>query len=86
MVDHKRMYIFLDEVQNVAMYEKVVDSLYVKEDIDIYITGSNSYIFSSQLATRLSGRYVEIPVLPFFLKSFILHKRILIKIQLSTNI
>lgn len=47
MVDHKRMYIFLDEVQNVAMYEKVVDSLYVKEDIDIYITGSNSYIFSS---------------------------------------
>jgi predicted AAA+ superfamily ATPase len=47
MVDHKRMYIFLDEVQNVAMYEKVVDSLYVKEDIDVYITGSNSYIFSS---------------------------------------
>lgn len=52
MVDYKRMYIFLDEVQNVAMYEKVVDSLYVKEDIDIYITGLNSYIFSSQLATR----------------------------------
>lgn len=47
MVDHKRMYIFLDEVQNVSMYEKVVDSLYVKEDIDVYITGSNSYIFSS---------------------------------------
>lgn len=47
MVDHKRMYIFLDEVQNVAMYEKVLDSLYVKEDIDVYITGSNSYIFSS---------------------------------------
>lgn len=70
MVDHKRMYIFLDEVQNVAMYEKVVDSLYVKEDIDIYITGSNSYIFSSQLATRLSGRYVEIPVLPFSFKEF----------------
>ena len=70
MVDHKRMYIFLDEVQNVAMYEKVVDSLYVKEDIDVYITGSNSYIFSSQLATRLSGRYVEIPVLPFSFKEF----------------
>lgn len=70
MVDHKRMYIFLDEVQNVAMYEKVVDSLYVKEDIDIYITGSNSYLFSSQLATRLSGRYVEIPVLPFSFKEF----------------
>lgn len=43
---------------------------YVKEDIDIYITGSNSYIFSSQLATRLSGRYVEIPVLPFSFKEF----------------
>lgn len=70
MVDHKRMYIFLDEVQNVSMYEKVVDSLYVKEDIDVYITGSNSYIFSSQLATRLSGRYVEIPVLPFSFKEF----------------
>ena len=70
MVDHKRMYIFLDEVQNVAMYEKVVDSLYVKEDIDVYITASNSYIFSSQLATRLSGRYVEIPVLPFSFKEF----------------
>lgn len=68
------------------MYEKVVDSLYVKEDIDVYITGSNSYIFSSQLATRLSGRYVEFRFCRFLLKSFILHKRILIKIQLSTNI
>lgn len=70
MVDHKRMYIFLDEVQNVSMYEKVVDSLYVKEYIDVYITGSNSYLFSSQLATRLSGRYVEIPILPFSFKEF----------------
>ena len=45
-VEDKRMYIFLDEIQNVPFYEKVVDSLHVKENIDIYITGSNSYIFS----------------------------------------
>ena len=55
LVENKMMYIFLDEIQNVSSYEKVVDSLHVKENIDIYITGSNSYIFSGQLATYLSG-------------------------------
>ena len=58
LVENKTMYIFLDEIQNVPSYEKVVDSLHVKENIDIYITGSNSYIFSGQLATYLSGRYI----------------------------
>lgn len=68
IVDNKMMYIFLDEIQNVPFYEKVVDSLYVKENIDIYITGSNSYIFSGQLATYLSGRYIEISILPLSFK------------------
>lgn len=68
LLNNKMMYIFLDEIQNVPYYEKVVDSLHVKENIDIYITGSNSYIFSGQLATYLSGRYIEIPVLPLSFK------------------
>lgn len=68
LAKNKMMYIFLDEIQNVPSYEKVVDSLHVKENIDIYITGSNSYIFSGQLATYLSGRYIEIPVLPLSFK------------------
>lgn len=68
LVENKMMYIFLDEIQNVPSYEKVVDSLHVKENIDIYITGSNSYIFSGQLASYLSGRYIEIPVLPLSFK------------------
>lgn len=61
----KMTYIFLDEIQNVDGFEKVVDSLYVKENVDIYITGSNSWLLSGELATLLSGRYVEIKMLPF---------------------
>ena len=57
-------YIFLDEIQKVPQFEKVVDSLYVKEGIDLYITGSNAYMLSSDLATLLTGRYVEIKMLP----------------------
>lgn len=63
-------YIFLDEIQLVDSYEKVVDSLFVKENIDIYITGSNSYMLSGDLATLLSGRYVEIKMLPFSFREF----------------
>lgn len=58
-------YIFLDEVQNIPNFEKLVDGLYVSENVDVYITGSNAYLFSSELATLLSGRYVEISILPF---------------------
>ena len=60
----KTTYIFLDEIQKVPCFEKVVDSLYVKQDTDIYITGSNAYMLSGDLATLLSGRYVEISMLP----------------------
>ena len=70
LIEDKMMYIFLDEIQNVPYYEKVVDSLHVKENIDIYITGSNSYIFSGQLATYLSGRYIEISILPLSFKEY----------------
>ena len=70
LVSGKMTYIFLDEVQKVADFEKVVDSLYVKPDVDIYITGSNAYMLSGDLATLLTGRYVEIKMLPFSLKEF----------------
>lgn len=57
-------YIFLDEIQNVSSFEKAIDSLYVKDNTDVYITGSNSYLLSGELATLLTGRYVEISMLP----------------------
>ena len=62
--DGKRLYVFLDEIQHVAEYEKVVDSLQVKDGFDVYITGSTADLLSSELATRLTGRYVEVNVLP----------------------
>lgn len=61
----KKNYIFLDEIQNVAGFEKLVDGLYVTENTDVYITGSNANLLSSELATLLSGRYIEISILPF---------------------
>lgn len=67
----KRTYIFLDEIQKVPSFEKVVDSLYVKPDIDIYITGSNAYMLSGDLATLLTGRYVEIKMLPLSFREFL---------------
>ena len=70
IIDGKRMYFFLDEIQKVKSYENVVDSLFVKENIDIYITGSNSYLFSGELASNLRGRYIEIPMLPLSFKEF----------------
>ena len=67
----KRTYIFLDEIQKVPSFEKVVDSLYVKPNVDIYITGSNAYMLSGDLATLLTGRYVEIKMLPLSFKEFL---------------
>lgn len=64
LVADKITYIFLDEIQKVPSFEEVVDSLYVKPNIDIYITGSNAYMLSGDLATLLTGRYVEISMLP----------------------
>ncbi len=68
----KMTYIFLDEIQNVPLFEKVVDSLYVKDNTDVYITGSNAYMLSSDLATLLSGRYVEISMLPLSFREYVI--------------
>ena len=67
----KTTYIFLDEIQKVPEFEKVVDSLYVKENTDIYITGSNAYMLSSDLATLLTGRYIEISMLPLSFSEYL---------------
>lgn len=67
----KMTYFFLDEIQKVKGFEKVIDSLYVKKNTDIYITGSNSYLLSGELATLLSGRYVEIEILPFSFTEYV---------------
>ncbi len=63
-------YILLDEIQNVANFQRVVDSLYVQDKVDIYITGSNAYTLSGDLATLLSGRYIEISMLPLSFKEY----------------
>ncbi len=64
LADGKMTYVFLDEIQNVPDYQKAVDSLFIKDNVDVYITGSNAYFLSGELATLLSGRYVEISMLP----------------------
>jgi len=64
LVPDQMNYVFLDEVQHVPEFQKAVDSLYIKPNVDMYITGSNAQILSSELATLLSGRYVEISMLP----------------------
>lgn len=68
--DDGSYYIFLDEVQNIENFQKVVDSLYVKKNVDVYITGSNAKLLSGELATLLSGRYIEIGVLPLSFKEY----------------
>jgi predicted AAA+ superfamily ATPase len=64
-------YIFLDEIQRVEDFPEVVDSLYIKDNVDLYLTGSNSSLLSSEIATLISGRYVEIKMLPFSFKEFV---------------
>lgn len=63
-------YIFLDEIQHVEQFEKAVDSLFIKDNCDVYITGSNAYFMSGELATLLSGRYVELKMLPLSFREF----------------
>ena len=71
LVSGKTTYIFLDEIQKVPYFEKAVDSIYVKPDVDVYITGSNAYMLSGDLATLLTGRYVEIKMLPLSFREFL---------------
>lgn len=70
LVPGKVTYIFLDEIQHVEDFPKVVDSLYIKKNVDLYITGSNAYMLSSEIATLISGRYVQIEMLPLSFKEY----------------
>jgi predicted AAA+ superfamily ATPase len=64
-------YVFLDEIQNVRDYQKAVDGLFIKKNVDLYLTGSNAYMLSGELATLLSGRYVEIHLLPLSFREYL---------------
>lgn len=72
-IDGRYLYVFLDEIQRVTGFEEVVDSLFAKEEIDVYVTGSNAKFLSSEIATLLTGRYVEINVLPISFKEYCEH-------------
>ena len=76
LVNDQPNYIFLDEVQNIPQFEKLVDGLFVRENTDVYITGSNAFLLSSELATLLSGRYIEISILPFSFKEYLTARKI----------
>lgn len=67
---NKKNYVFIDEVQKIEEFQKAVDSLYIKKNVDLYITGSNANLLSSELATLLSGRYIEIKMLPLSFKEY----------------
>lgn len=71
LVKSNKNYVFLDEVQQVENFQEAVDWLYVKKNVDLYITGSNAFLLSGELATLLSGRYVEIKMLPLSFKEYI---------------
>jgi predicted AAA+ superfamily ATPase len=73
---YKTNYVFLDEVQNIPFFEKLVDGLFASENTDVYVTGSNAFLLSSELATLLSGRYIEISVLPFSFKEYLTARNI----------
>lgn len=70
LIPNKKNYIFLDEIQHVESYEKAVDSLFLRENCDVYITGSNAYFMSGELATLLTGRYIELSMMPLSFKEF----------------
>lgn len=70
LAEGQMTYIFLDEVHHINNFPKVVDSLYIKKNVDIYITGSNAYMLSSEIATLISGRYVQIEMLPLSFKEY----------------
>lgn len=71
LIPDKMNYIFLDEIQDIPHFEKVIDSLFIKQNVDLYVTGSNAFMLSGELATLLAGRYIEIPVYPFSFKEFL---------------
>lgn len=70
LIPDQKNYVFLDEIQHVDQYQKAVDSLFLNENCDLYLTGSNAYFMSGELATRLTGRYMELPMMPLSFKEF----------------
>ena len=70
LVSNQKNYVFIDEIQRVEEFQKAIDSLYINKNIDLYITGSNAYLLSGELATLISGRYVEIKMLPLSFKEY----------------
>lgn len=70
LIPNKMTYIFLDEIQNVDQFPKVLDSFYIKDNVDIYVTGSNAHMLSSEIATMISGRYIQIEMLPLSFKEY----------------
>ncbi len=76
LVPDSNNYIFLDEIQNIPDFEKLVDGLFANKNIDVHITGSNAYLLSGELATLLSGRYIEISILPFSFKEYLKFRKI----------
>lgn len=71
LIKNEMNYVFIDEVQTVEKFQKAVDGLFIMENVDLYITGSNAYLLSGELATLLSGRYVEIKMLPLSFKEYL---------------
>jgi len=71
MAEKGKTYVFLDEIQNVPEFQRVVDSLYLRKNLDLYLTGSNAWLLSGDLATLLSGRYVEIEMLPLSFREYV---------------
>lgn len=71
LLENKKCYVFIDEVQNVTEFQKAVDGLFINKNVDLYITGSNAYLLSGELATLLSGRYIEIKMLPLSFKEYV---------------
>ena len=72
MASKGKTYVFLDEIQNVPEFQRVVDSLYLRKNLDLYLTGSNAWLLSGDLATLLSGRYIEIEMLPLSFREYII--------------
>ncbi|MCL2726953.1 MAG: ATP-binding protein [Bacteroidales bacterium] len=64
LLPDKMNYVFLDEVQHIDIFQRLVDGLYIKKNVDLYVTGSNAYLLSGELATLLTGRYIETSILP----------------------
>ena len=72
LVPNEKNYIFFDEIQYVTDLPVILDSLFIRKNIDLYVTGSNAYMLSSEISTLISGRYIEISMLPLSFAEYVL--------------